>query len=112
MNSLRMTTVLGLVVVFLAGAAVAADYEGEPGYVDLEWIGALRNAFLIRDPDEVVVSYTAVRADAAAEDLDKTVGETFRLYETVYQIVGIYETGVPFEDGGSVVRAWRASRQW
>jgi len=28
---------------------------------------------------------------AAAEDLDKTVGETFRLYETVYQIVGIYE---------------------
>ena len=40
---------------------------------------------------------------AAAEDLDKTVGETFRLYETVYQIVGLYETGEPFEDGSAVV---------
>jgi len=40
---------------------------------------------------------------AAAEDLDKEVGDTFRLYERVYRIVGIYETGEPFEDGAAVV---------
>ena len=40
---------------------------------------------------------------AAAEDLDKEVGDTFRLYESVYRIAGIYETGEPFEDGAAVV---------
>jgi ABC-type antimicrobial peptide transport system permease subunit len=41
---------------------------------------------------------------AAAEDLERQVGDTLRLYETVYRIVGIYETGSPFEDGAAVVR--------
>ena len=40
---------------------------------------------------------------AAADDLDKEVGDTLRLYETTYRIVGIYETGAPFEDGAAVV---------
>jgi ABC-type antimicrobial peptide transport system permease subunit len=40
---------------------------------------------------------------AAADDLDKAVGDTFRLYESVYRIAGIYETGQPFEDGAAVV---------
>lgn len=39
----------------------------------------------------------------AADDLDKQVGDTFRLYESSYRIVGIYETGQPFEDGAAVV---------
>ncbi|MFP4345749.1 MAG: ABC transporter permease [Anaerolineales bacterium] len=39
----------------------------------------------------------------AAEDLDKRVGDSFRLYESTYRIVGIYETGQPFEDGAAVV---------
>ena len=40
---------------------------------------------------------------AAADDLDKHVGDTFRLYAGVYRIVGIFETGEPFEDGAAVV---------
>ena len=40
---------------------------------------------------------------AAADDLDKKVGDTFRLYEITYRIVGIYETGAPIEDGAAVV---------
>ena len=40
---------------------------------------------------------------AAADDLDKQVSDRFRLYESVYRIVGIYETGQPFEDGAAVV---------
>jgi ABC-type antimicrobial peptide transport system permease subunit len=39
----------------------------------------------------------------AADDLDKKVGDTFRLYETTFRIVGIYETGEPFEDGAAVM---------
>jgi ABC-type antimicrobial peptide transport system permease subunit len=39
----------------------------------------------------------------AANDLDKKVGDTLRLYETTFRIVGIYETGEPFEDGAAVV---------
>jgi ABC-type antimicrobial peptide transport system permease subunit len=41
---------------------------------------------------------------AAAEDFDKEVGDTFYLYESAYRIVGIYETGQPFEDGAAVIR--------
>jgi ABC-type lipoprotein release transport system permease subunit len=41
---------------------------------------------------------------AAADDLEKQVGDTMHLYETVYRVVGIYETGAPFEDGAAVVR--------
>lgn len=37
--------------------------------VELGWVDALAHCFLIRDPDEVVASYTAVRAEAGAEDL-------------------------------------------
>ncbi len=40
---------------------------------------------------------------AAADSLDKTVGDTFRLYESTYRIVGIFETGEAFEDGAAVV---------
>jgi len=40
---------------------------------------------------------------AAADDLDKEVGDTFRLYETTFRIVGIYETGEPIEEGAAVV---------
>ncbi len=40
---------------------------------------------------------------AAADGLDKRVGDTFRLYESVYRVVGIYETGAPIEDASAVV---------
>lgn len=40
---------------------------------------------------------------AAADNLDRNVGDTVRLYETTFRVVGIYETGAPFEDGGAVV---------
>jgi ABC-type antimicrobial peptide transport system permease subunit len=41
---------------------------------------------------------------AAAEDFDKQIGDTFYLYESAYRVVGIYETGEPFEDGAAVIR--------
>jgi ABC-type antimicrobial peptide transport system permease subunit len=39
----------------------------------------------------------------AAENLDKRVGQTVRIFERSFKVVGIYETGLPFQDGGSVV---------
>ncbi|MBN1810643.1 MAG: ABC transporter permease [Anaerolineae bacterium] len=39
----------------------------------------------------------------AADDLEKGVGDTFKLYETAFRIVGIYETGKPFEDSAAVI---------
>ncbi|HOU12990.1 MAG TPA: ABC transporter permease [Anaerolineae bacterium] len=47
---------------------------------------------------------------AAAADQKKKVGDTFRLYESGYRIVGIYETGEPFEDGAAVVLLEDAQR--
>ncbi|NLE45441.1 MAG: FtsX-like permease family protein [Chloroflexi bacterium] len=40
---------------------------------------------------------------AAADDFGLSVGDTFRLYESQFRIVGIFETGAPFEDGAAVV---------
>jgi len=39
----------------------------------------------------------------AADNLKKGVGDTIKIYESAYRIVGIYETGVPYEDGGGVI---------
>jgi ABC-type lipoprotein release transport system permease subunit len=39
----------------------------------------------------------------AAGALDLQVGQSLRLFDTSFRIVGIYETGVPFEDGGAVM---------
>ena len=41
---------------------------------------------------------------AAAEILDKEIGDTMRLTNSVFRIVGIYETGDAFEDSGALLR--------
>lgn len=38
-----------------------------------------------------------------SETLDKEVGDTLRLAQSVYRVVGIYETGDAFEDSGAVL---------
>mgnify|MGYP001817706728 CR=1 FL=1 len=40
----------------------------------------------------------------AAEVMEKNSGDTLRLMDTVFRIVGIYETGDAFEDSGAVLR--------
>ncbi|NDJ53327.1 MAG: ABC transporter permease [Chloroflexi bacterium] len=41
---------------------------------------------------------------SAAESLNKQVGDTLRINESVFRIVGIYETGDAFEEAGGVMR--------
>jgi ABC-type antimicrobial peptide transport system permease subunit len=39
----------------------------------------------------------------AAENLGKGVGQTLRIFNSTFKIVGVYETGVTFQDGGGVI---------
>ena len=39
----------------------------------------------------------------AAKNFNKSVGQTFKINEVSYRVVGIYETGVAMEDGGAVM---------
>ena len=55
-------------------------------------------------PDAARGGKPLILGHAAAEDFEKDVGDTFCLYESAYRIVGIYETGEPFEDGAAVIR--------
>ncbi len=41
---------------------------------------------------------------AAADNLGKEVGDTVQVQGSGYRVVGIYETGAAFEDGGAVVK--------
>lgn len=41
---------------------------------------------------------------SAADVLNKVPGDTLRLQESVYRVVGIYETGETLEDNGAVIR--------
>lgn len=45
-----------------------------------------------------------------AKNFKKGVGDTFRVYDVSYRVVGIYETGVSFEDGGAVIDLADAQR--
>jgi ABC-type lipoprotein release transport system permease subunit len=46
----------------------------------------------------------------AADNLNKDVGDTLRLFNSAFEIVGIYETGVSFQDGGAVIPLRAAQR--
>jgi len=59
--------------------------------------------FRIVEGEPLTANRQIILGRVAAENLDKHVGETLRLFDTPFRIVGIYETGVPFEDGGGVV---------
>jgi ABC-type antimicrobial peptide transport system permease subunit len=46
----------------------------------------------------------------AAENLEKEIGDTVRLFDQAFKVVGIYETGVSFQDGGGVVTLREAQK--
>ncbi len=57
------------------------------------------------DSHEAVTAHgkPVLLGSAAAEILDKSVGDTLRLTGSIYRIIGIYETGDAFEDSGAVM---------
>lgn len=68
------------------------------------------------DPEEVAIQHfkiiegqplsrekEAILGRQAADNLKKSVGDTIKLYDSPFRIVGIYETGQSFEEGGAVI---------
>ncbi|MBE9474794.1 MAG: ABC transporter permease, partial [Chloroflexi bacterium] len=45
---------------------------------------------------------------SASEALHKETGDTIRIMESVFRVVGIYETGATLEDNGAVISLWDA----
>jgi hypothetical protein len=69
-----------------------------PG-IDREWLGAVTNCFLIRDPREVIHSYIKKREDPALEDLG------FVQQEEIFDFVRTHTRNVPpVVDAGDVLR--------
>jgi ABC-type lipoprotein release transport system permease subunit len=61
------------------------------------------NYFKIVEGEAISANRQMIIGRVAAEILDKRVGDTMKLFDTTFRIVGIYETGIAFEDGGSVI---------
>jgi ABC-type antimicrobial peptide transport system permease subunit len=45
----------------------------------------------------------AILGSLAAKNLKKSVGDTIKMYDVTFRIVGVYETGQSFEEGGAVI---------
>src|SRR5512136_2439840 len=43
----------------------------------------------------------ALLGSLAAKNLKKSVGDTIKMYDVTFRIVGVYETGQSFEEGGA-----------
>jgi len=60
--------------------------------------------FRIVEGERLSANRQIIIGRAAARNLKKGVSDTIKIFKTPFRVVGIYETGVPFEDGGGVVR--------
>jgi ABC-type antimicrobial peptide transport system permease subunit len=72
--------------------------------------GQLIRELKIVEGEPLMTNRQIILGRVAAENLNKRVGQTIRLFDSSFHIVGIYETGVPFEDGGGVVTLRDAQR--
>ncbi|MGD2177762.1 MAG: FtsX-like permease family protein, partial [Anaerolineae bacterium] len=66
--------------------------------------------FQIVEGESLATHRQIILGRVAAENLGKEVGDRVRLFDTSFRVVGIYETGVAFQDGGGVVALRDAQR--
>jgi ABC-type lipoprotein release transport system permease subunit len=87
---------------FLTGYAAVGDL---PFFVVFGYAprGLAIRDFKIVDGGPLMTNRQVLLGKVAAEALDLQVGQTLRLFDSSFRIAGIYETGVPFEDGGAVL---------
>ncbi|MBN1656904.1 MAG: ABC transporter permease [Anaerolineae bacterium] len=87
---------------FLTGYATVGDL---PFFVVFGYhpLGRSIRDFEIVEGAPLTANRQIIIGRVAAENLDKQVGQTLRVFDSSFRIVGIYETGVPFEDGGGVM---------
>jgi ABC-type lipoprotein release transport system permease subunit len=65
--------------------------------------GTLVRSLRLVEGEPLTTNRQILLGRVAAENLDVRVGQTVQLFDSRFKIVGIYETGVPFQDGGGVV---------
>ncbi|MHB0870281.1 MAG: ABC transporter permease [Chloroflexota bacterium] len=70
------------------------------GYDPTEF--AIRH-FKIVEGARVTATRQAILGKGAAKSLKLRVGQSIKLFSTSFRVVGIYETGTPFEDAGLVI---------
>lgn len=78
--------------------------------VGREWFGAVRHAFLIRDPREVLLSYLKSRPTVTVEDLG--VPQQWQVFEAVRAQHGtppVIDAGEFLKDPAGLLRAWCAT---
>jgi ABC-type antimicrobial peptide transport system permease subunit len=66
--------------------------------------------FSIVEGEPLVSTRQIILGRVAASNLDLEVGDTLRIFNSNFKVVGIYETGISFEDGGGVVALRDAQR--
>jgi len=88
---------------FLTGYAATEDL---PFFVVFGYHPAGRGIrhFHIVEGEGLSANRQIIIGRVAAENLKKAVGQTIRIFNTPFRVVGIYETGVPFQEGGGVMR--------
>ncbi len=77
------------------------------GYDPKEY--AIRN-FKIVQGNTLTADRQVIIGNTAAGYMKKRVGDTLRLQDVPFRIVGIYQTGVGYEDGGAVITLKDAQR--
>jgi ABC-type lipoprotein release transport system permease subunit len=65
--------------------------------------GTLIRGLKLVEGEPLTTNRQVLLGRVAAENLDKRIGQTIRIFDSRFKIVGIYETGVPFQDGGGVL---------
>lgn len=66
--------------------------------------------YRIVEGERLTTNRQMVLGRVAAKNLNIDVGDTIRVFDRAFRVVGIYETGVTFQDGGGVVTLRDAQR--
>jgi ABC-type antimicrobial peptide transport system permease subunit len=87
---------------FLTGYAAVGE---QPFFVVFGYRprGQLIRDFEIVEGEPLTANRQVILGRVAADNLHKRVGQTMRIFDSIFRIVGIFETGVPFQDGGGLV---------
>ncbi len=100
-------------VQFVEGAIFNAVTIPRQGFLMLEGMHpssvAIRR-FKILEGQPLAGDREMILGFRAADNLDKSVGQTLRVLGTTFRIVGIFETGLAWEDGGAVISLREAQR--
>jgi ABC-type lipoprotein release transport system permease subunit len=66
--------------------------------------------FRIVEGDPLATNHQMLLGRVAAENLGVGLGQTVQIFNSSFRVVGIFETGVPFQDGGGVITLRDAQR--